>query len=325
MTDTTYLLDNYVATRTGQAYRLFPFGVIFKNGKRREITPELASQFKLPHFRPPVKLGSHNDETPAGGHIVALEVREDGLYVVPEWNEAGDKAMQDGAYRYHSPEVIWDDGAIENPTDGSMINGPLVLGDALLHTPHLGEATALYSIEPTSTEEIKMNENVTIPQSLWDKFIAPLFAKEPEVKEIVKEVEPEDYAATKIERDELKAKIAEQETAVARGARVEKFTADLKETKADPALADLLADLPEEKAEAIMRQFKALSAQVDETALTEEKGSDGASGLATDDPQAAFNAAVLSISQEKGIYYHVAFEQVKKDQPDLFKAAFPKK
>ena len=123
MTDTTYLLDNYVATKAGQAYRLFPFGKIVKNGKTREITPETASQFRLPHFKPAIKLGSHDDPTPAGGFIVALEVRDDGLYAIPEWNEVGDKAMQDGAYRYHSPEIIWGDGAIENPAGQGQPRG----------------------------------------------------------------------------------------------------------------------------------------------------------------------------------------------------------
>jgi phage I-like protein len=317
MDNTTYLIDNYTTTKTGAGYRLFPFGVIYKNGKRREITPELASQFKLPHFKPAIKLGSHEDPTPAGGFIVGLEVREDGLYAVPEWNEKGEIALQDGAYRYHSPEVIWDDGAIENPTDGTMINGPLILGDALLHMPHLGEATALYSIEPTTTEEKPMSENVTIPQNMWDKFIAPLFAREPEVQTVEVVKEPEDYAATKIERDELKAKIEAQEAAGARKARVEKFTAELGETKADPALSDLLADLPDEKAEAIMRQFKALSEQINETVLTDERGAEGATA---EDPKAAFNAAVLALSADKKISYNAAFEEVKQAQPDLFLA-----
>jgi phage I-like protein len=317
MDNTTYLIDNYVSTKTGQAYRLFPFGKIHKNGKVRNITPETASQFKLPHFKPAIKLGSHDDPTPAGGFIVGLEVREDGLYAVPEWNEKGEIALQDGAYRYHSPEVIWDDGAIENPTDGTMINGPLILGDALLHMPHLGEATALYSIEPTTTEEKPMSENVTIPQNMWDKFIAPLFAREPEVQTVEVVKEPEDYAATKIERDELKAKIEAQEAAGARKARVEKFTAELGETKADPALSDLLADLPDEKAEAIMRQFKALSEQINETVLTDERGAEGATA---EDPKAAFNAAVLSLSADKKISYNAAFEEVKQAQPDLFLA-----
>ena len=319
--DTTYLIDNYVTVKPGGAYRLFPFGTIYKNGKRREITPEYAAQFKLPHFKPAVKLGSHEDTTPAGGFIVALEVRDDGLYAVPEWNEKGEIALNEGAYRYHSPEVLWDDGAIENPGDGSAITGPLILGDALLHMPHLGEATALYSIEPT-TEANKMEENITLPKSFYDKFIAPLFDRKPETVEVVKTVEPEDYAATKQERDELKAKIAEQENAAARKVRVEKFDADLKATKADPALAELIADLPEEKAEAIMKQFRALSEQINDSTLTGEVGTEGGGNV--EDPKAAFNAAVLAMSVDKKINYNAAFEEVKRAQPDLFKSAFPK-
>ena len=116
--ETTYVLDNYVTTTAGNPFRIFPFGVIYKNGVKREITPDFAKQIKLPHFKPPIKLASHDDSAPAGGFIVGLEVREDGLYAVPEWNEAGLKAIQDGAYRYNSPEIIWGDGAIENPVTG---------------------------------------------------------------------------------------------------------------------------------------------------------------------------------------------------------------
>ena len=219
----TYLIENFVNTRTGDPYRLFPFGKIVKGGIVHEITPDSARNFKLPHFKPPIKLGAHDDPTPAGGHIVALEVREDGLYAVPEWNDKGSQALQDGAYRYHSPEVIWEDGGLENPENGAVISGPLVLGDALLHTPHLGEATALYSVNPMEVKD--MEENMTIPKSFWDKFVAPIFAKEPEKVEVVKE--PEDYAATKIERDELKAKIEKQEAEAVRKSRVEKFDAEL--------------------------------------------------------------------------------------------------
>lgn len=313
--DNTYLLDNFVNVKTGEPYRLFPFGKIVKNGQAHELTPEYAKQFRLPHFKPAIKLGSHEDATPAGGHIIGLEVREDGLYAVPEWNDNGGKALQDGAYRYHSPEVIWEDGGLENPS-GGVISGPLILGDALLHMPHLGEATALYSV--TSLKgETTMEENVTVPKSLWDKFVTPLFAREPEKVEVVKE--PEDYAATKLERDELKAKFEKQEAEAARKLRVDKFGADLKETKADPTLAELLADMEPEKAELVMRQFKALSEQVNETALTKEQGSVGETA---EDPKAAFNAAVLAIAAEKKINYNAAFEQAKATHADLFKQSF---
>lgn len=167
-----------------------------------------------------------------------------------------------------------------------------------------------------------MEENYTVPKSFWDKFIAPLFAKEPEKVEVVKTVEPEDYAATKQERDDLKAQIETQRLEAEKKVRVEKFDAELKETKADPALSELLADLPAEQAEAIMKQFKALSAQINDTELLKEKGTEGA---AVDDPKAAFNAAVLAISAEKKINYNAAFEEAKVSHADLFREAFVKK
>ena len=169
-------------------------------------------------------------------------------------------------------------------------------------------------------------ENVSVPASLWDKFTAFLDSRltppEPEKVEVVKEVIPDEYKAAVVERDELKAKIAEQENAASRKARVDKFDADLKETKADPALAELIADLPDEKAEAIMKQFRALSAQVDESTLTGEAGTEGSGNV--EDPKAAFNAAVLAMAAEKKINYNAAFEEVKRAQPDLFKSAFAK-
>jgi hypothetical protein len=261
-----------------------------------------------------VKLGSHEDTTPAGGHIIGLEVRGDGLYAIPEWNERGDKSIQDGAYRYHSPEVMWDDGVIENPENGDMIRGPLILGDALLHTPHLGEKAKLYSIG-----DIDMEETIQMPKSFWDKFVAPLFVVKPEIQTVEKE--PEDYATAKQERDEYKSKLAQIEADKARLVRVDKFTAELKETKVNFELAELLAELPEEKAEAIMKEFRALSAQIDESKLTGEKGSEGTEQT---DPKAAFNAAVLAVVEEKKINYNAAFEHVKAEKPEMFKAAFAK-
>lgn len=321
--ETTYLLDNYTAVKTGEPYRLFPFGKIVKNGKVREITPESAAAFKLPHFKPPIKLGSHDEKTPAGGHMQKLFVRNegdsrtDGLWVLPEWNDKGGQALADGAYRYHSPEVIWEDGALENPTDGSMINGPLILGDALLHAPHLGEATALYKVE-INTGVQNMEENISFPRGFFEQYIAPLLKRaEPEVKTVV----PEDYESTKQERDNFKAQIEKQNAEVERKGRIDKYSAELAETKADPTLAELLADLPEDKSELVMRQFKSLSEQIKDSNLTEEQGTEGAP---VGDAKAEFNAAVLAISAEKKIVYTAAFEEAKIKHADLFKSAFAK-
>lgn len=316
----TYLYDEFVKTEIGNGFRLFPFGVVTKNGKQHEITPEYARRFRLPHFKPAIKLGSHEDATPAGGHIIELEVREDGLYAIPEWNEQGLKVLNDGAYRYQSPEVIWDDGGLENP-EGGFIDGPLILGDALLHTPHLGDKAALYSVEPINYKEKDMaEETISLPKNIWEEYVAPLFKRsDPEKIEVV----PEDYNAAKQERDEYKAKLEAIEVAKVRAAKVEQYTTELGETKADPTMAELLADVPEETADAIMKQFRALSAQIDESALTEEKGTSGA-GADISDPKAAFNALVVAKSAEAKIDYNSAFDVVKAENADLFAQAFAK-
>jgi len=312
----TYLFSNFVTTRIGDGYRLFPFGKVVKGGKEHFISPELAKQFKLPHFKPAIKLGSHEETTPAGGHIVALEVREDGLYAIPEWNEQGIKALNDGAYRYQSPEVIWQDGGLEDPTSGNFIEGPLILGDALLHTPHLGEVTAMYEISEIKKES-DMEGTINVPANLWEKFTAFIDTRlnPPEPQKV--EVVPDDYEAAKQARDEYKAKLDAMEAAKALRVRVEKFDVELKETKADPTLAEMLAGLPDEQAEAIMKQFRALSEQINASGMTEEKGSEG---QAVEDPKAAFNALVLEYSAKNGVTYDKAFEVVKAQNKELFTA-----
>ena len=311
------IIDEFVNVKAGEAFRLFAFGKIVKNGHERNITPEFAKTIKLPHFKAPIKLGSHEDTTPAGGHITALEVRADGLYAVPEFNDKGAQALQDGNYRYQSPEILWD-GGLENPNDGSVISAPLIVGTALLHTPHLGEAAAMYSVEviEPNKESIMNGENMNIPISFWEKYIAPLLNKPAEVKEVVKVVEPEDYAATKQQLDQYKAQVETQKAEALKKARVDKFDAELKETKADPTLAELLAEMPEEKAALVMKQFKALSEQINESKLTGEQGTtaDGAAA----DPKAAFNAAVIGIAAAKNINYNAALEEAKVSHKDLF-------
>lgn len=319
--DSTYLYSEFTTLTPGSGFRLFPFGRVHKGGNVYDITPEFAKTIKLPHFAPPIKLGSHEDETPAGGFITSLEVRDDGLYAIPEWNEVGKKAIDSGSFRYNSPEILWQ-GGLQNPKDGIVIRDPLIVGSALLHMPHLGNDAALYSVEPIDNKEIDMLENVTVPKNLWDKFNAFIDSRitPPEPQKV--EVIPDDYEAAKRERDEFKSKIDAIEAEKIRTTRVEKFEAELKETKADPALADLLADLPDEKADGIMKQFRALSEQINASALLGEKGSEGGP---IDDPKAAFNALVLKYGAEHKVDYNAAFEIVKTENPELFSAWAVKK
>ena len=332
------LIDRFVAVTPGEPFRLFPFGTIYKGGEKHEITPEFAKTVRLPHFKAPLKLGSHDDETPAGGFIVGLEVKNDGLYAIPEWNDAGKKALEDGAYRYHSPEILWN-GALEDPTTGNMMYGPMIIGGALLHTPHLGEATAFYSAEITTTKENDMTqENIQVPKSFLESLLGFLKPKQEEPPtEPPAPVEPkipEEFKAAVRERDDFKAQLdALKAEAQAKERRTnltaqlqnkEKFGMVYVELKAAEEAASMMATMTPEQREWCMRNFSAFIAQIDESALTGERGSEHGAPIGGD-PKAELNAVVVKyMADNKVADYVTALEAVKQTHADLFKAAYGK-
>jgi hypothetical protein len=336
-----YLIDEYVTVAPGQPYRLFPFGTIVKNGKRREITPEMAGKFRLPHFKPPVKLGSHEEVTPAGGHIIGLEVRPDGLYALPELNEQGQAALNRGDYRYHSPEVIWEGGGLEDPSTGETIPGPLIVGDALLHTPHLGEGAALYSIEPLmAKEEVKemTEEVIEVKKSLWDQFKALFIKHEDKGGDPILEApaetpvnqEPEKMEALQAEKEkleaeakqandkaeEMQAEVEKMKAETMRKERVDSFAVQLKETKAEQN-AEMLASMTDDQAAWVITQLRALSVQVQANdQLTKEIGTPAE--IETN-PATRLDNEIRAVMAEKKIGYPEAFETVRKTKPELLK------
>lgn len=321
--NTIHLIDEYVAVTPGEPYRLLPYGRIVKNGKVRELTREIAARFKLPHFKPPIKLGSHVETTPAGGHIIGLEVRDDGLYAIPEYTDGGMATLITGGFRYHSPEIVWD-GGFENPQTGELIAGPLIVGDALLHTPHLGEATALYSVEPIPGGT-RMSENtVTVPVGFWEKLTARLFDPAPASEPAPTPAQPEpqeDYAAQVTELTArlqvIEAEKAQLETERARQSRVDAYAAELKATTLheDSELFGVLADLPEDAAKVIAQRIKALSEQAKAAKLTTDIGGNGEHATPAD----KFNAA-LQLKIEAGMDRNAAVLAIGSEQPELIKA-----
>lgn len=310
-----FVLDNFVATRPGEPYRLLPFGRLVRGGRAREITPELAAKFRLPHFRPPIKLGSHDDPTPAGGHITALEVRGDGLWAITEMNDKGTEAMLAGAYRYHSPEILWE-GGLEDVTTGAIIPAPLILGDALLHSPALGEAAALYQAEEVSDMTME-TETVAMPKTLIERLTAWFErsnqpAPEPEPEQPAPVVDVERLTALEAERDEYKARLERLEVEAQHTARVEQFRAALVETKAETN-AEMLAGMTDEQAAWVVQQFRALSAQISESALTGEVG--------RDEPPApnSVNDRVQAYAAQHGINYLEAVQKMAATEPQLLK------
>jgi hypothetical protein len=322
--ETFYLVDKFANVKPGDPIRLFPFTTISKGGRRHKLTAELARRFKLPHFKPAIKLGSHDDGTPAGGFIVGLFVGEDGLYAETEWTEKGLRALEEGDYRYHSPEVLWE-GWIEDAATGEKIPGPLILGTALLHTPALGEAAALYSIDV----EDNMSDTVEIPRTFWEELKAKIFPERPEsVPEAPKPEIPEEYRAAMTERDQYKAELerlkAEQAKAEQLAALVaqlqdqEKFGAMYSTLEAANEAAEMLVGMTAEQREWCMRNFSALAAQVRESALLAEHGSSGEG--APEDPAQMIQAAIQARMEEKHETYVQAFDALRNERPELFRA-----
>lgn len=321
----TYLCNEFVSTKMGDAIRIFRFGKIVRGGQIREVTRALAAKFKLPHFKPAIKLGSHEESTPAGGHLVGLEVREDGLYGIPEFNKEGQTALEKGSYRYHSPEVIWDDGGFEDPTNGDILSGPLIVGMALLHEPHLGEQAALYQVEPLEThvqEVITMGEEGAVTLSVLEKVVELVKPKpvEDEAEPEIVVQEPEDYAAIKEENENLKAEAekreADEKEAATREEIREKFKAEPLSflVKEDGAM-DVLASMTEEQREWVAERFSAIAEQVDLSKLLEESGIDGDG----DTDPVDVNAAVDAYATEHKITYVEAFDKLRVEKPELFK------
>lgn len=325
-----FLMDSYVSTKPGDPYRLFKFGRIYKNGVAHDITPESAKQFKLPHFDPPIKLGSHEDAAPAGGHIKRLEVREDGLWAIPEMTDKGAKALADGDYRYQSPEVIWESGAIEDPKTGELMPGPFIVGDALLHTPHLGNEAALYSYEPQPIEEgDDMNgQSFTVPQSLWDKFQAWMDSLGNNGGDNKSGIDPEKYAAAIKEQNELKAKVDAMEAAKAHESEVmsivtdlhaERFGAMFKSEVVAKEAAEIFSTMKKEQRDWVLQKFAALAGQIDfaNSVIGKEFGIETRTET---DPVAAFTAVIADKQKSDKLSFSAALKAASAEHPDMAEA-----
>lgn len=355
MTESTYLLDSFVSTSPGEPFRLFPFGTIVKNGKKRHVTPELARRFKLPHFQPPVKLGSHKEDAPAGGHMIRLEVREtgnpsiDGLWVYPEYTERGATAVREGHYKYESPEVFWEGDVFENPQTGEVIQGPLVVGAALLHMPHLGDAAALYSVEQFDgvgiRKENTMTDNISIPSSLYDRFMAffdrgnqPPEPAPPQRREPEPAPDLEQFDALKSQLTEMQAQLKQSndraEELQAENARQTRLTS-LSAVVANPELyganfagdasrtaAQHLDSMNEEAREWVLQSFRSMYAVAKQGAasLQSDIGAEGEpEGTRYETAAEEFNALVLRKMTESGgkLDYNAAANIARTERPDL--------
>ena len=312
------MLEEYDASvRPGEPFRLFKYGDLYKGGVKRTVAKD--KPFKLPHFKPPIKLGSHKDETPAGGFITGLELRDDGIWAIPEFTPEGEKALELKSYRYHSPEVIWEGGGLEDPETGNVIEGPFIVGVALTHTPHLGESTALYTYQELDME--KELETVAVPKDFFESITA-FFKREPKVEE--PEDKRDEFEAVIQERDNYKTQLdainaekAEKElfASVAKEFETEEYGAAFKAIADEDGAVEKLAKIKDEEVRSwVLEKFAALSAQKD--VLTEEIGDDNPLPEGVD----SFGAAVDAYVKEYKVAYDEAVIKVASDKPELYKA-----
>lgn len=326
-----FVMDEFVNTKAGEPFRLLSFGTFTKNGVKHSLTRETALQFKLPHWKPAIKLGSHEEATPAGGHIVGLQVGEDGLYAIPQWTDKGSKAVDEGDFRYHSPEIVWENGAIEDPNTGEFISGPMIVGDALLHNPHLGEGTAFYEYQPHKKETPMTDQNVSVPQSLLNGLMGLVFGPgagngEPgKIEPQAALVKREELAAAIKERDELKAKVEAQEKAAAHKAEVDKLTVELQkkerfgvlfaDAKVVGEAAEMFSAIPEAQREYFMRKMAALQAVADFNKLGTEFGGTGKTNGGTNAID-SFSALVKATQKDRKVSYAQALTITTNENPD---------
>jgi hypothetical protein len=317
-----FIRDDFLTITPGEPIRLLPIGKLVKGGESRELTPEFLAKFRLPHFKPAIKRGSHEDNAPAVGWITGLEVRDDGLYAETEFSEKGEQALDDGDYRYHSPEVIWE-GGMEDPGTGELIEGPLIVGDALLHMPHLGEAAALYVSEPFSndggnsmSEHTDLVETVSAMERLAQMFRStPKEETDPQPTPPPAGVEADKYEALQQERDDMAAKLQQMEAQAAQDARIAHFAAELGDTTT-PDVYEVLAGMDETEAGLLVEKFKALAAQVKASNLTTDIGHPGE--LEAQNPDEALNTAIMAKAAEAKVGYGEALALVRAETPDLF-------
>ena len=318
--------DSFVTLIPGKPIRLFPFGKLTRAGKIIEFTKELAAKMRLPGYKPAIKLGNHDDTTASGGYIEDLTVGEDGLYAVPSFTEKGIKAVEEGDYRYHSPEVIWD-GQLEDVTqEGGFIAGPLITGLALLHDPALGAAAALYQVTPISNKEQKMDtqvleqiqeENKSFLAKLGDFFTAKKGEAIEAEKFVALQAERDDLAA-KLETQDAERKQAELYAAVKAEFDTDEFGAAYKGMAVSDEDMKMMATMDEEHRAWANKKMRAMSKQIDESVLLAEKGKQGdAKPVEGAD---AVDAKVKAFMAEKKITnYNEAVSALLKEQPDLYK------
>jgi len=293
------------------------------------------------------------------GLIVDLELREDGLYAVPAYNERGLNVVKEaGGVLWSSPEFIT--GDVFDRSGGEKVGSAQLL--AITLTPRPAQ-----SHDKISRVTLSERPNMDIESMSPDELKAALVAKDEMVKELeemIKEMKADaeanmqteseeevELAEEKPKEDEAE-KMAESEEKKEYNKMSESLTADVSLLSELQLLRESVAELTAER-DAIKRD-QAVSALLSEGKISpaeqavagkawdlkdsspefwqmfnERSASSavpltevghGASGAEIS--QQTLNEAVLKLKQEKGVTYSEALDLFRAENPDYYNKAF---
>jgi len=148
--------------QAGKPFRVMPLGT-FKRGDRtltitQDDLQQMAANFEggRPRWKVPVYFGhptAEQPDPPKAGNVASVEVRDDGLYAVPEYTDKGKASVEDGEYQFVSPGVLWDkNGSAYVDEQGRQFDN-VIEHVALTNRPFFGQHVALFS-EPGVVEKM---------------------------------------------------------------------------------------------------------------------------------------------------------------------------
>lgn len=105
-------------------------------------------------------------ELPAQGWITKVEVRDNGLWGMVEWNELGKETLSDKQFKFFSPEFYRD---YEDPQTHQLYRNVLT-GGALTKQPYFKELEAVVFSEPKLKETFNENNTMDLKDLLVKKI-----------------------------------------------------------------------------------------------------------------------------------------------------------
>lgn len=243
--DQTRVVDLFMADRVlaGDWVRILPLMETgyWRGGSLKPPITEDKAQAMVANFDKRAESGLYQSNIPINiehvdtegkiGTVAGLKVvGGDGVYAKLDLNNKGRRLLEEDAFDYLSPEIVWD---FEDSRTGEPV-GPTVVGLAVTNYPYFGNATAMYSREAGERyeEANKSGENIgSALERMKDRIVAELaamFSRQPAEPGEVHTMEGNQGNGTEFQvPEEFASRMADLEERMAR--QQEEFTRQIQE------------------------------------------------------------------------------------------------